>query len=327
MTEPKRNSSALKYLGILLAAIPIVWIFWRLDFKTMTTIIPQVAWWTCPMLFIAVIASMTLQGVRWWILLHAFIADLPLTRALAYHFISVFYGTALPTGVAQDVIKTVIVAQKKDGPVSWAAFWLSRALGLPSLALLSAIGFIMIGGASLPSGWEYSLIVGYLTIVVIFVFSFSKRFTRPVRRILQKFVPLKIMTPLDSIRDSVYQYRRKKKVIILCFIVTLSAQTILITGSALSIYGITGTFPFWQCLTFIPLIELISISFPFTPNGLGVRESLSALMFAYLKLSNEQLGIYVMFGLFFSIFPRLIGAPLIIHGYFKKRNQARKAID
>jgi uncharacterized protein (TIRG00374 family) len=327
MCNDKKNKNPLtrqwiQRLGIPLAAIPIIWIYWRIDFHAMIAILPKVAWWTTPVLFTFVISCMTLQGVRWWILLHAFIPELPLKRALAYHFMGVFYGTGIPSGAGQDVIKTLFVAQKSTMETSWAAFWVTRALGLPALAILSMAGFFFMDKSTLPRGWEYAFALFYLFVGIVFFVSFSKRITRPVRIIIEKWFSPKIMLPIEKIREGVYRYRQKKIAVLQSFLVTCCAQIGLILLTCLTIKGITGSFFIWECFTFIPLIELLAVSFPFTPNGMGVREALSAALFAYLHLSKEHLGIYVMLVLFFSLFPRLLGFPLLIHGYRKKRTAA-----
>ena len=327
MAIDKKNTNRwLRRLGIPLAAIPIIWIFCRLDFHTMIDMLPKVAWWTTPVILSFVIFCMTLQGVRWWILLHAFIQELPLKRALAYHFMGIFYGTAIPTGVAQDVIKTLFVAQKNSMETSWAAFWVTRTLGLPALAILSMVGFFSMDKSALPGGWEYALVFFYLLVGLVFFVSFSKRITRPIRIFIEKWFSPKVMLPVEKIRESIYRYRQKKKAIIQSFVVTVVAQMCLVLLTCLTIKGITGHFFIWECFTFIPIIELLAVSFPFTPNGMGAREALAAAFFAYLHLSNEHLGIYVMLSLFFSLVPRLLGFPLLIHGYRKKRSAAGENI-
>jgi uncharacterized protein (TIRG00374 family) len=319
----KNKNPWLKTAGVLIAIIPLVWIYWRLNFPAMLSILPRVAWWLAPALFLTVTVSMVLQGIRWWILLHAFLPELSLRRALSYHFMAVFYGTALPSGAAQDVIKTLFVSRSNDQSVSWAALWITRTVGLPVLALLSIFGFFNLNAVSLPRGWQYALLFFYLLITALFLISFSKRVTRPMRGVFAKIIPARILEPLENIRESIYRFRDQKKAVILSFLVTLAAQATLVFTCVISIYGITGKFPLWECFTFIPLIELISMSFPLTPNGMGIRETLSAGLFSYLNLSKEYLGIYVMFSLFFSLAPRVLGVPLILHGYWKKRNQAK----
>lgn len=62
----------------------------------------------------------------------------------------------------------------------------------------------------------------------------------------------------------------------------------------MTIKGITGSFFPKECFAYIPLIEIISMAQPLTPNGMGVREALSAMMFKHLELSSEQLGVYIL---------------------------------
>jgi uncharacterized membrane protein YbhN (UPF0104 family) len=315
----KSKKSWIRRLGIPIAAIPIAWIYWRLDFHTMVSIAPKVAWWTGPVLFAIAFTCMVLQGVRWWILLRTFILNLPLGRALSYHFIGAFYGSAIPSGAAQDVIKTLLVADKCDASASWAAIWLTRILGLPALGILSLYGFIVMDKSAFPRGAAYAMAFFYILAAFLFFLSFSKTITRPVRIVLERIIPPGIATLLGDIRQGIYRYRGRKGDVFTSFLVTLLTQVLFVFSAIFTLRGITGHFFIWQCFTFIPIIELISVSFPFTPNGMGVREALSAAMFAYLGLTKEQLGIYVLFLLFFGLAVRSVGVVPLVHGYIKKR--------
>ncbi len=303
--------------GILLAVVPFFWIYSRLDFHKMVVAFPKVAWWTGPVLMTIVIASMTLQGIRWWILVKAFIPEVTFFRALSYHFIAVLYGTALPTSAAQDVIKTFMLANRNDSSASWAAIWMTRILGLPALGVLSAYGFVAMDKSSLPSGWVAGIVVFYLGAFLVFLVSFSKRLTRPFRFIIEKIAPVSVSRIISQVREGVYLYRNKKKDVLLAFAVTLLTQVSLVFSSLMTLKGITGHYFLWQCAAFVPLIELIAVSFPFTPNGMGVREMLNAAMSTYLGLTKEQFGIFVLFQFFFAYLPRTIGFLPVLHGYFK----------
>jgi uncharacterized protein (TIRG00374 family) len=324
--QKSKKNPWVRHLGLIVAVIPLIWIYWRLDLRTMVSILPTVAWWTIPVLMIIVVTCMTLQGIRWWILLRSQISGFPLGRALSYHFIGAFYGVAVPSGIAQDVIKTVLVANKKGVSVSWAALWVTRILGLPALGILSIYGFIAMDRTSLPKGIEYALATLYGAALLLFCISFSKRITSPVRRATEKIIPRRIAKLIGDIREGIYQYRNRKREVLLSFLVTFVAQVLLVISSCVTLKGITGNFFWWQCFAFIPLIELISVSFPFTPNGMGVREMLSAGLFAFLQLSHEQLGIYVLFLLFFGFAVRLIGIIPLVHGYFKKSSGRDRTI-
>jgi uncharacterized protein (TIRG00374 family) len=325
MTEEKKSKKPwIKHLGLLLAVVPIVWIYGRLDFHKMLAGLPMVAWWTGPALLLFVLSCMTLQGVRWWILARVFIPGLSLTRALAYHYIGVFYGTAIPSGAAQDVIKTVLLAKNTDVAASWAATWITRILGLPALGILSVYGFFAMDRSTLPKSLNYGMLAFYGLVVLVFFISFSKRLTRPLRRLFEKFTPKKILTVVGDIREGVYRYRGKWRDVAWAFFVTVLTQVLLVCSGIFTLKGISGHFYLWQCFAFIPLIELIAVSFPLTPNGLGIRETLNAGFTAYLGLTKEQLGIYILFQLFFAFTPRLIGLWPVLHGYAKDR-RARKA--
>ncbi|MCU0608618.1 MAG: flippase-like domain-containing protein [Chitinispirillaceae bacterium] len=323
MTNPeKKKNPWLKRLGILLAAVPIAWIYLRLDFHAMISLLPAIAWWTAPVVLATMLAGMVLQGVRWWILLRVFLPELPLLRALSYHFMGALYGTVLPSGAAQDIIKTVLVAQKNEMSVSWAAIWLTRIIGLPALALVSLCGFISLDKSMFPKGWEIGFTLFYLSIAALFSLSFSKRLTRPLRLMLAGFVPPRLLEPAERIRESVYCYRDRKGAVVSSLLVTIATQALLVFAGVCAIKGISGKFFFWECFTFIPLMELIAASFPFTPNGMGVRESLSIVFFAYLGLSNEHLGIYVMMIFFLSLIVKCFGVFPLLHGFVIKRRES-----
>jgi hypothetical protein len=77
-----------------------------------------------------------------------------------------------------------------------------------------------------------------------------------------------------------------------------------------------------SCLAFIPLIEIACVALPITPNGIGIREPLSALMFKQMGLSVEQLGIYIaMYYFAFSL--KLVGGLPLLCDLIKRRKSER----
>lgn len=123
---------------------------------------------------------------------------------------------------------------------------------------------------------------------------------------------------LENIREGIYQYRTKKKDLLITIVLTTFIQIVFVFNLALTIKGVSGSFFFWECLAFMPIIEMISMAQPFTPNGMGVREALTTIMFQHLGLSKEQLGIYIILTLSSTLL-RLIGAGPIFYGMIKKQ--------
>ncbi|MGB7567267.1 MAG: lysylphosphatidylglycerol synthase domain-containing protein, partial [Chitinivibrionales bacterium] len=124
---------------------------------------------------------------------------------------------------------------------------------------------------------------------------------------------------IEDVRQGVYIYRDKKKTLFFVFLATMFIQLLLVGSTCLVLAGISGKwFPF-ECLAYVPLIEILSLSIPLTPSGLGIREALTKLMFQQIGLSNEQLGVYIVLGLL-SIVLKLVGGVPVLFNLLRKSN-------
>jgi uncharacterized protein (TIRG00374 family) len=318
----KINKKLTFSLQYAVAIAIISWILWKIDPTKLSGIFLKIAWWTIPVLVVANVSAMTLQGFRWWLLLSAFTDEIKFTRAISYHFTSIFYSMILPTSAAQDVLRTLFVMKKAGTAVSWGAAWICKLTAIAFSLFFSGFGILYISNSSLPRGAETGIIVFSVVTVLLLAISFSKRITAPLRRVLSNYIPAEIMIKIEMIREGIYQYRSKKKELIITIGLTFIVQLIFIFGVTLIIQGVCGKFFFWQCLAFMPLIEMISMAQPITPNGMGVREALTALMFKYLGLTKEQLAVYIALILFQNLL-KLIGIIPIFRGIFKKRQLTR----
>jgi uncharacterized membrane protein YbhN (UPF0104 family) len=324
--EKKPKNPWIKRLGIPLAAIPLIWIYWRLDFHAMIAMLPKIAWWTIPVLVTATLASMVIQGIRWWLLLRAFTDEISLPRALAYHFSSIYYSMVLPTSAAQEVVRTLFVVKKAGPAVSWGAAWICK-ITAASLSLIFALyGLLHLSGTGLPRGTMTGIIIFCGILAVALLVSFSKRLSTPLRPIVAAIIPSVIIKKIEFIREGIYQYRHKKSALLLTLVLTLIIQLLFVGTLTFVIEGVCGKLFFWECLAYMPLIEIVSMSQPLTPNGMGVREALTALMFKHIGLSNEQLGIYVLLILTSNLL-KLFGAIPVVHGILKRRNERFTSTD
>jgi uncharacterized protein (TIRG00374 family) len=271
----------------------------------------SIAWWTAPLLFLTIIISMTLQGVRWWMLMRPFDGLISFNKTMRAHFLGLYYSIVLPTSAAQDAVRAGILSQHTSYSLSWASTWVSRLLGLLTLAFLSLYGLFGIKRSVLPPYFFESMIVAFAFLCLLMALSFSKRFTAPLRTILGKFLPRSLLTIIENIRQSIYLYRGKPGNLFLVFWVTLLIQIIIVVGACIVILGISGRFLFFESLLYLPIIEVLCMSIPLTPNGIGLREGMLALMFRHVGLSTEQLAIYIVLG-YCSISLKLLGGlPLV----------------
>ena len=316
----KINKKWYRIAGIPLAVLPFVWILWRLNVHQMVGYAKAMAWWTIPVLCAFILLSMTLQGVRWWYMLRSLLPDLSFRRAMSYHFIGIFYAIVLPTSASTDIVKTILLSRKFDYSVAWGATWICRIMGLLALALLSIYGLVTINRQFLPPSFWYAIITAFVVTAAGFALSFSKRFTAPLRPIVGKVVPKKLAVILENIRQGIYVYRDKRGALIGVFCITVLTQTTMILAGCFALFGMVGKLYTSDYFAFIPIIEVIANAGP-TPNGLGLREALTAVFFRYLHLSKEQLAIYVFMTLFFSVGLRLLGGIPVLHGMMKSRGK------
>ncbi|MBN1129567.1 MAG: flippase-like domain-containing protein [Chitinispirillaceae bacterium] len=319
-----KNTGARRLVGrivtIVLAVAPLVWIFWRLDFSRLWEYIPLVAWWTIPALCGFILFSTFLQGVRWWIVLRALVPELSFLRTMSYHLIGVFYSIVLPTSASADVVKTVLLSRNTDYSISWGAIVLCRMMGFFTLIMFSVYGLLTIDKRFLPQGFWVTLGTVSVLMSVIAALSFFKRFSAPLRPLAVKIMPPKVFSVVDNLRQGIYLYRNKTGMLFSLFLVTVFLQVTLILLGCVTLYGVAGKFMLAEYFAFIPIIEIIANAGP-TPNGIGVREALTAVFFKYMNISNEQLGIYVFITLFFAITLRLVGGIPVLHGMMKKKGQ------
>ncbi len=277
------------------------------------------------MLVICILGSMLLQGIRWWMLIHPFDHALSLSKALKAHFIGLYYSIVLPTSAAQDVVRAALLSKDTISSLSWASTWVSRVLGLLTLAFMSIYGLFNIDRSGLPDSFFKSIIITFCILILISLLSFSKKFTSPFRNFTQRILPKRFFTLLDQIRQGVYNYRGKGGTVFVVFVVTLLMQLFITVGGCLVIFGISGKFLLFECLVYLPMIEILCISLPLTPNGIGIREGLLALMFGHVGLNKEQLGIYIVLG-FFSISLKLVGGIPLLFGSEKDNSTIKSAL-
>jgi uncharacterized protein (TIRG00374 family) len=287
-----------------------VWIYGRLDFTNLKHAILQLAWWTVPVVTTLALTIISLQALRWWILLRAFATGLPFLRALKHHLTGTFYSIIVPSGAGQDLVRAVLMGKEVDYAVVWGATWCCRLLGLATLALFSLFGLLSLQEETPPIVTRVVLCVGAMLGVLV-VLSFSKRFTRPVRDVLGRLIPNNLLEISEKVRQGIYGYRHKKKHLAVVLAVTALLQLMFIANASVILKGMTGNSYLRYCLAFIPLIEIVAIAVPLTPNGMGLRELMLAIMFERLGLSRAELGVYVAVAMYTMLLKLVGGIPLL----------------
>jgi hypothetical protein len=251
--------------------------------------------------------------------MRAFLPKLPFGATISTHFKGLFYSIVLPTSAAQDIVRAAMLSRQGDYSVVWGATWVCRLLGLFVLAVLSLAGFLLIDSSLLPGWLSKAIGAAFAAILLFTTLSFSKKITRFFRPVAERILPEKVMQIADNVRQAIYLYRHRPGRMLMTFAVTVLVQLLVVLNAVILAKAITGSWYIIECLFFIPAIEIIVVSLPLTPNGMGLREGLLSLfLISFLGFSAEQVGVYVLLG-FSGILLRVVGAVPVAYDFVRKR--------
>jgi len=321
MRKTSAKRIALFILRAVLVIAPIAWIYARADAGSIVTALAST---NAPAVVCAtalLIVTMMLQGVKWWVLIRRFVPDLGIGKAVSVHLESNFYSIILPSALAQDVVKSVMLSRDHSPQIVWAATWMAKLMGFFTLIILSVAGMLYLESDSLPEGFRTAVIIAVAAITAMGAASFSKRITRPLRAAAVRFAGVKIITFAEKLRDGIYAFRNERATLFQAFLISAAIQLILTFNTSLLIYAVSGKFFFTECLAFVPLVEIMAVSLPLTPGGMGIREALMALLFTRLGFSEGQTASYVTISLALSITKLVGGIPVIFKSFKRPASQ------
>ncbi|HEX2959324.1 MAG TPA: lysylphosphatidylglycerol synthase transmembrane domain-containing protein [Chitinispirillaceae bacterium] len=302
----------------LIIVTVLVILFRNLNITVLVNGFSVIQWWTVVLSLTCSLIGLFFQGVRWWVLIRAFTIKLPFLRSMSVHLSSVFYSLVLPNSTVQEVIRTVSITKETGYVIGWSAAWVNKIIGVVVAFGISGIGLLISPAIKIPAIVNQIVFFLFFFMSVALVLSFSKKISRPIRTIISKFFPSLSLSWFEKFREGIYQFRNRKKMLLLSLLVTIVTQFFMLGGVSFLLFGITGKAYFAEVMAFIPLIEMVSMAQPFTPGGIGIREALVAVMFQHLGLSNEQLAIYVVTSNI-QILLKLVGVVPVLYGMIKKK--------
>ncbi|MBD3419610.1 MAG: flippase-like domain-containing protein [Chitinivibrionales bacterium] len=288
----------LKWLRLPLVAFIFFFIFRRIDFQELKSSITGIAWWTIPLVIGVNTFAVFLQGVRIWVLIRAFSNSISLLKALKYHFVSAFYSLILPSSIAQDVVRAVLFTRHIDYSIAWSATWVFKLTFVCTWVLFSAIGLVFLEEDVISVQVKQIILIAMgVTLISVFL-SFNKRITAPIRGLLTGKIPKKVQNAAENIRQGVFNYRNRKRYLVAGMGITLFLQLNLVLGSGVILYGTTGKWYLIELFALIPIIDIITIIIPLTPQSIGVREALFAVMFERAGLTKEEAALFILVNVF-----------------------------
>lgn len=215
--------------------------------------------------------SQAISSYRWKVLL-----DSPISyaRVFSYYFIGCFFNNFLPTSIGGDVVKTYYIYKENENlGKSMASVFIDRYVGLGGLLSIATLGIILVwkGIEATPVRWIYGLSMsGFIFVSSIMWAVDWGGFIRKLRVFYE---------PLMS-------YRKRKKLLLLGFGISLIIQLLVISGVYFVGLGIGVNVGFGYFAVLFPLATLVTM-IPVSISGIGVREGAMAYLFGLVGIRVE----------------------------------------
>ena len=208
-----------------------------------------------------------------------------LTRA---YFVSYTAGQVLPTSIGGDAVRIYETARRhrgRAGLVTGSVF-LDRALGGVATLLLGGVGFALALGRYDVGAYLWLELVLVLATVALAVALFSRSLRRPLAWLAPLLARIWLERPLRSVYEAIHSYRRNGWLLVGLVALSLAVQAfrilpVWLSGKAvgidlsLRVYYVMG-----------PLLFVVML-FPFTVNGIAVREAFFVSFLGRLDVSAE----------------------------------------
>jgi len=235
-----------------------------------------------------VVAGQVLYAWRWWLLLRAAGAKVPLAMAIRYYIIGIFANNFLPSTVGGDAMKVYYLGREHGYRTILASVVVDRLIGLGSLAVL-AFGASWFVPAMSARFVALRLIVTLAAAASCAVIALAmvgtgglQRWASPLGGTVEK-----LAGKLQRLRREMALLLRRPRVVaygfgvVLVYFLTLSlvyAWFAAISGPARP--------PLVAIFAAVSMTGVLS-NVPIALNGLGVREQLHAWLFVPLGVPKE----------------------------------------
>ncbi|MBN2031020.1 flippase-like domain-containing protein [bacterium] len=234
-------------------------------------------------------ASLFIGSCQWWILLKSEGIEINWKKTVSFYFVGLFFNNFLISGLGGDLFRMIDIKRySKNGTSAVSSVFLDRFMGLFVLSGMAvfAIPWILIRGGSLFQLW-FPLVFLTAGWILILLFLFNSAFAGLLKRLLQKITPKKISAHVQEIYQKIWQFGRKRHLLIQVGILSIIIQSARIMthyclGRSLGIM--------LSPLYFFLLIPLIAVmaSLPVSVGGLGIREQSGVVLFGLLGVHTIQ---------------------------------------
>lgn len=257
---------------------------------------------------VAVFFTSNLLGAsQWQTLLHAQGLRLRYRHVVATYLTGVFLNSFLIGNIGGDVVRVNDIRKEAgNGTAGFAATFLDRFLGFLALLGLSALAYPLA-----KSGVDTEVRAPMLALAgamgVVLVLGFSRRVSRSFQSFVARRLPGRASEVLGRAIAGLLLFRGKKRAVLTACMLSIIVQLLRICAFFLVGLSFGMTTPFHCYLLFLPLIATVT-AIPISFGGLGIRENITALLFATVGVPSATAWSLGFFGYLVGIVSCLPGA-------------------
>lgn len=270
----------LQSLKIVLACTLILALFWFMaDWQSVGAVLLNAR--PLPLLACLLIyyTGIVLSCLKWRYLLRTQQIEVAFSRLIRWYLLGALASTLLPSSIGGDLGRAYIAGRALNSQAqAWASVFVERLTGLLMMLLMALVVLII-----LPNILAISPLIPFALVGII---SIGLACGIWILQALPAWIPARLRTRLEQIREIVLRYQQHRRVMILVLLLSL-------------VFHILNGISVWMlCLAVEPQATplsavawpLIGITdlLPLTPGGLGVREGAMTLLLGRFGLSNEE---------------------------------------
>jgi len=271
----RRHLGTILRLALSLGLIALVLYLFRDQLPAVALTLRSANLWLVGLGVLLFWLAMTINAVKWWVLLRPSAVDVPFLGLLNFTFVGFFFNNFLPANFGGDVMRAYGLARYTErGGVAAASVVLDRIIGLASymsVAVVAAFITVVVTGRSELRVLGYLAVIASLGLAVIGAVLLSRR----VRNLVSKFFTIPFLLPLapiwSSLSEAFEAYRTHATTLLLAYGVGLCgiASTVMVNYVLSQALG--GGIPLLYIFLFTPLIAMVLI-IPISIGGLGLSQ-------------------------------------------------------
>jgi uncharacterized protein (TIRG00374 family) len=269
----------------------IAYVFSTVDRKAVAASLAAANPWLILLALAFYILAITINGVKWHVLLAALEVRVPFAAVLQYMFVGFFFNSILPANIGGDVMRGYGMARYTDRTAEAAvSVVVDRIVGL--LAYMSAAAVTAIVVVRLMNHaelqWLFNLaLLALAAIGAVLAVMLSRRLRLQIARLFRRGPLVRLAPMYDGVSAALDAYRFRYRALFYAFLLGLAGLMAANVVNWLLFEALGGGVPFVDVMLFNPLIALVLLV-PISVGGHGVIQNAYPIFYGMLGVPEIQ---------------------------------------